>query len=302
MIPRKLIGFSLAIILLFLWGCERESDDLPTGPPLSVIEFLESGWDNFEVGNYSQALADFNEAAARDAGETEAYLGLGWCRLRLQQYNLAISNASSVIQDIEANVISDPATALQYKTGSYACLAGAYQGLYPGDLENCFMVISSVDSVLANDANFIFNYDEDVNATSLIVGKADAYFALSDFNNALVTITGLDPDSTIYNNPDVLLNVIDVPIPVTILDSTAVTGFAKLIIPDAQLIDVTSIKRNVSGTDVYYQVESLTQGSNEVVFYGVPVPAQGNAFMVTYFNSPDFQMFMMVLRELIDSF
>jgi len=301
MIPRKLIGFSLAIILLFLWGCERESDDIPTGAPLSVQEFLDSGWENFEAGNYSQALADFNEAASRDAGETEAYLGLGWCRLRLQQYNLAISNASSVIQDVNANVV--PASlAMQYKTESFACLVGSYQGLYPADLENCYMVVSSVDSVLEYDANFVFTYDEDVNTTSLIVSKADAYFALSDFNNALVTITGLDPDSTIYNNPDVLVNVIDDPIPVTLLDSTAVTGFAKLIIPDAQLIDVTSIKRNVSGSDVYYQVESFTQGSNQIVFYGVPVPAQGNAFMVTYFDSPDFQMFMMALRELIDSF
>lgn len=327
MIPKVKIVllFSAAVLLLFVMGCSHESDDIPTGLPASVDYFLGTGWDSFMDGNYSAALADFNEAASRDASETEAYLGIAWCYLRLQQYNLAKSNAQSVLSDVIYNANIPPAELDRYRAEAYACIASAYQGLYAGDLSFTEQAILFADSCLAVDPNFVFTYDPDVNAQSLVITKANAYFAASDFINAFTTITALPHDPSIYAATIDTIIDDDFPLSLEIID--AVAGMAELTIQDTltvdtvivdtvtldttftytyyfdiQLVDVFSVSRVVSGNTVDYFIEDFVQGSNIIHFYGVPLPQVSDQFLVSYVKSPDYSQFLIALRELIDSF
>ena len=200
MIPKVKISLILIIsaLLIFISGCSHESDDVPTGTPASVEYYLGSGWDRFVDGDYDQALSDFEEAASRDALKTEAYLGIAWSFVRLQQYNLAKSNAQSVLSDVIYNTLLDPADLPRLRAESYACIAVAYQGLYAGDLDFTEDAILFADSCLYVDPNFVFSYDPDVDAVSMTVLKANAYFASSDFINAFNTITELPHDPAAY--------------------------------------------------------------------------------------------------------
>lgn len=304
MLPRIKIGFTLlfAVLFLIIWGCEHSSDDIPTGVPYSVEYYIESGWNNFISGNFSGAYNDFEEATSRDVNSAEAFLGKGWSLLRSAQYTLAVSSINNALLLIEMGGVSDSD---RIEAESYACLVGAYQGLYPGDVETYApLVASSVDSALAIDPDFVFTYDSGVNYQTLIVAKADANFANSDFLGALEAITMLDPSFTIYNDPTVLDSVICDPIIAEILDSTAVTGFAKIIVPGAQLIKAISVKQVVTPSDTvtyqFPQKDSFVQGGEQIMFYGTPVPQEGDEFLVTYLNSPDYNQFLLKLRQLID--
>lgn len=308
MVPKIKIGFiSLtALAMLVLLGCEHSSDDIPTGNAMSVEYYIDSGWNNFINSDYTHAILDFNESYSRDALATEAYLGIGWSYLRDSKYNQAISSIYNVFSLTELGMV-EPADTIRYLSDSYACLAGAYQGLYPEDIENFApSVIENVDKTLENSPDFVFTYDEDVNRQTLIVAKADAYFVLNDFVNALKTITQLDEDSSLYNNSLIMEPTVDTVEVETLFDSTTVYGYGRLTIEGAQIIDVEKVTddslTNFIGNLILYQIAGFVQGGSDITFYGTPVPQAGYKYIVTYYNSPDYTAFLTELRELIDSF
>jgi tetratricopeptide (TPR) repeat protein len=311
MISRFKIGFWLTFVmtLLFIWGCEHSSDDIPTVSPNSVEFYLNSGWAKFADADYEGAILDFMEASSRDALEPEAYLGAGWSFLRDGQYSLAISNISNTLSIINLGLVTDPAEVLSLRPQAYAGYVGAYQGLYATNVQaNAPLVAAYVDSVLLLDPDFAFIHDPSVNYQALIIAQADAYFTISNFIKALQAIDQLAPSDTIYNDTTICVSYTDDFCEVSILDSTAVTGYADIYITGAQLISVTSVKK-VEGVDtIAYVVPEVNgfpqfaQGGDKITFYGVPVPQEGDIFLVTYLNSPDYNAFLMALRELIDSY
>ncbi len=295
--------------MLFIWGCEHSSDDIPTGVPTSVESLIESGWENFSNGNYTGAIDDFLEASSRDAQAIEAYLGMGWSYLRDGQYNIAKSKIDGVWSLISLGIITTPEDIDLYSAQSYACLAGVYSGLYGLDPEtiptNCALVVENVDSVLAIDPDFEFVHDPEVNAQSLKVTKADAQFAMSDFAGAFYTIS--EVDTALMKDTTIVEYIEDVSVLVqTLFDSTTAMGYARLTVPDAQFIDVVKVTDdqllNSSGNLVEYSVAGFVYGGNQVTFYGTPVPQAGDYFLVTYYNAVDFIEFTNALRELIDNY
>lgn len=301
MIPRtkEYIVLAFIVSLVFIWGCEHSSDDIPTGVPTDVPYLIESGWDNFTGGDYEQAIIDFSEAASRDALAIEAYLGLGWSLMRDGQYNPAKNNIYNVSSLINLGVVTDPDEIDRYNSESSACLVGAYQGLYPDDIGfYAPMVVENVDAALEIDPDFEFTYDSDVNRQALLVAKADAYYALTQFVNSLYTISEV--------NDDLLLSlefVEDDPIPVqTLFDSTTVWGYGRLTIPGVQLVDVTKVTDDALTDPIEYTVAGFEQAGTEVTFFGVPIPQEGDIFWVSYYNTSDYVVFLSELRALIDSY
>lgn len=299
MISRIRIYIILAAIvsLFFIWGCEHSSDDIPTGIPTNVPDLIESGWENFSNSDYEQAILDFSEAASRDALAIEAYLGLGWSLMRDSQYNPAKNNIYNVSSLINLGVVTDPEEIDRYNSESSACLVGAYQGLYPDDIGYYApMVVENVNATLAIDSNFVFTYDLDVNRQALLVAKADAYYALSQFVNSYYTICEV-ADSVLLD----LQFVEDDPITVqTLFDSTTVLGYGRLTVPGVQLLDVTKVNDDTSPDPIEYTVEGFEQAGTDITFFGVPIPQTGDIFLTTYYHTADYVVFLSELRALID--
>ncbi len=290
--------------LLLVWGCEQQSDDIPTGVPVDVGSLIENGWDNFVSGDYADAVTDFLDATSRNALATEAYLGLGWSHLRNAGYSAALSAVFNVFSLIDLGLV-DPASTDRFKAESYACQAGAYQGLYPSDIHAYApLVVENVDNVLELMPNFVFTYDTSVNARTLKVAKADAYFVQGDFINALKTISELD--SAVYYDTDVVAYIESFAVEVeTLYDSTTVYGYGRLNI-DTELIDVVKVTddflTNSAGALLEYHIENFVQGGGQITFYGAPPPQIGDLFLVNYYYSPDYDDFKARLRTIIDSY
>jgi len=306
MVPKFKISIYLLFIaaLLFICGCEHSSDDIPTGSPINVESLINSGWQYFMNGDYDAAIDDFLEASSRDAEAIEAYLGMGWSYMRDGQFNVAKSKIDGVWSLLSLGVVTDLEDSLRYCAESYACIAGVYAGLYPEDIPfYCPLVVDNVDFTLSIDANFIFTYDNSVNRQRLLVTKADAQFAMSDFAGALYTIS--EVDSALILNPAVIEYHADMPYIVeTLFDSTTVLGYGRLTIPGAQLIDVMKVTddslQNSAGGFLEYTVAGFTTSGTQITFYGVPSPQTGNYYFVTYRNAADFIEFMWELRNIID--
>lgn len=292
--------------MLSIWGCERSSDDIPTGVPMDIENLIDSGWDYFEAGNYSAAIDDFGEASSRDALEAEAYLGLGWSYLRDGQFNLAISSVYSVSLPINLGIITDPSVIAMYNSESYACLAGAYGGLYAADIPTYApLVVQYVDMTLDIDPGFEFTHDSAVDRQALLVAKADAQYALTEFADAFYTISGVD--ASLMNNTAIVQNIQDQSILVqTLFDSTSIMGYARLTVPSAQFIDIYRITddadTNSVGDFIEYSIGGYSTGGNQVTFYGTPVPETGDYFLVSYYNAVDYVSFLIGLRTLIDNY
>ena len=291
---------------LLIWGCEHASDDIPTGVPTNVESLIENGWVYFQSGNYSAAITDFLEASSRNSQAPAAYLGLGWSYMRDGQFNQAKSKIDGVWSLISLGVISDPVDVDRYSAEAYACLAGVYAGLYPEDIEtNCPLVVLNVDAALAIDPNFEFTYDNSVDMEALLVTKADAQFAMSDFVGALYSISEID--QSLILNTAVIEQFQDIPVTVeTLFDSTTVMGYGRLTIPDAQFIDVLKVTddalTNSMGNFIEYTVAGFENAGTQLTFYGAPHPQSGDQYLVDYYNAANYIEFMAELRILIDQY
>ncbi|NQS98062.1 MAG: hypothetical protein HQ591_06390 [candidate division Zixibacteria bacterium] len=296
---RKYIILAAIVSLFFIWGCEHSSDDIPTGIPTDVPDLIESGWENFTNSDYEQAIIDFSEASSRNALAIEAYLGLGWSLMRDCQYNPAISNIYNVSSLINLGVVTDPDEIDRYNSESSACLVGAYQGLYPDDIGYYApMVVENVNATLTIDSNFVFTYDLDVNRQALLVAKADAYYALSQFVNSYYAICEV-ADSVLL---DLQFTEDDPIIVQTLFDSTTVLGYGRLTVPGVQLLDVTKVTDDASPDPIEYTVEGFEQAGTDITFFGVPIPQTGDIFLTTYYHTADYVVFLSELRALIDSY
>ena len=308
MVPRVKIAVTLMIFaaMIFIWSCDHESGDIPTSAPTDIPTLIIAGWDHFENGNYDAAIENFGEAASRNALETEAYLGLGWSYLRDSQFAYAISNVFNVSSLIGLGIVTDPLEIDRYMAESYACLAGAYAGLYLDDIAvNAPQVINNVELALGIDPDFVFSHDATVDHIALLVTKADAQFVLEDYDDAFYTISSID--SSLINDPAYVQLFPDVAVEVeTLFDSTTVMGYGRLTVPDAQFIAVTNITHatltNSFGDPLPYFVEGFINAGNQVTFYGTPVPQDDDIFLVSYYNAVDYVIFIAQLRGLIDQY
>ena len=308
MVPRVKIFAALMIFAMMsmIWGCDHSSGDIPTAPPTDIPNLIISGWDYFENGDYESAIVDFTEASSRNALETEAYLGLGWSYVRDSQFNPAISSVFNVSSLISLGIVTDQQDIDCYMAESYACLAGAYAGLYLDDIAtNAPQVITNVDAALEIDPDFVFTHDSTVNKNALLVSKADAQFILEDYDGSFNTISSID--NTLMNNTAYVELLQDVSTEVeTLFDSTTVMGYGRLTISGAQFIDVTKVTHatltNSSAELIPYTVAGFTSAGTEITFFGTPVPQEGDNFLVSYYNAVDYIEFLAQLRLLIDDY
>lgn len=85
-------GFALLLIVIFFIGVTRGTPDPETvyPSPKNVKEFLSRGRLYEKHGQYSEALADYTQAAKLDPSNTSAYLGQGAALSALDRHSEAI--------------------------------------------------------------------------------------------------------------------------------------------------------------------------------------------------------------------
>ncbi len=177
--------FSLFItaVWLFSAGCGDSTTD-------QAAEFIASGWEKFEAHDYTGAAEDFANAIDADSSKAEAYVGLGWTALKMDQL---------IIADLAF------AYAIELEPSDDAYAGKAFADF---NLENHVAAAADVDEVVTiaeNAANaYTFSHDPSITQTDLLWIKARAHFLMGQYAgaqtvlNVLSPSNGLNPESSSY--------------------------------------------------------------------------------------------------------
>lgn len=164
-------------------GCGDEAVD-------EAAAFIESGWEKFESHDYTGASEDFASAISADSSKAEAFVGLGWTALKLDQ--LPVASLSFSI-------------AILLEPSDDAFAGKAFADL---NLDDQAAAVTSVDAVITisdNSVNtYTFLHDLTITETDLLWIKARAHFLLAEYAQAqsaldiLSPSNGLNPESSTY--------------------------------------------------------------------------------------------------------
>ena len=176
----------LIIVTLSLISCEDNGSE----PEATAGELINSGWLKFEAGEYSSAVSDFNSAITKDASAFEAYSGIGWSQIRLDQ-----------IDDAETNYL----TALNGNYAGKELLAGLAAISLAN--EEYTTAIGFAESILNIDPDWIFEHDNTVDYKDVWYVVAIAYFHEGDFTEVEAAILKIDSSYSIDENDSATWNV-----------------------------------------------------------------------------------------------
>ncbi len=167
----------IGICLMTLLGCEvQNGTDISDG---KINELINSGWEQFEAGNYSIGLQKFEQAISQDETSAEAYCGAGWCYARLTELSAAVLNFNEAIS-INASLLD-----------AHAGLAFVYYAQ-----KQYSPAISSANKTLSLSSVYLFGHDRRIDYKDLYLVIAACYFALGDFNQSLTFVKKLNPSFT----------------------------------------------------------------------------------------------------------
>ena len=172
---KKIFLLCLSAALVFAAGCKSEKHaTAPTGDPQSLTG---EGWEFFEVGEYTNALAKFRDATAADAGYSEAWTGIGWTQLRLLQTAEALAAFQEALRiswnsnDAQAGIAFAYRATVEYVTAD-----------------------SAAATLLARSSIWVFIHDETVNRQDLIVLQAACRYLTGNYAAALAALQLVEPD------------------------------------------------------------------------------------------------------------
>ena len=169
----------LILSLLSFFSCEDNGGE----PEITAEELINSGWIYFETGEYLNAIEDFNSAIAKDASAFEAYSGMGWSQIRLDQIDESQTNFLSALD------------------GNYAgkeVLAGL--AAISLAIEEYTTAIGYAESILNIDPDWIFEHDNTIDFKDVWFVVAVAYFHEGDFAEVEAAILKIDSTYSILEN------------------------------------------------------------------------------------------------------
>ena len=304
---RIAVLFAMAIVLAFGGiGCgERESDDIPTGPAITVDALVEDGWAAYSDGEYQDAVDYFSQAVNAQANSLEAYMGLGYSFAQVRELGRSRQNLGNVIS------LSSILTGLEEEYID-ALLAEAYAGLaatflagleYEDAAENAGLCLGiHPEFAHRNVSGF------DANAVRLI--QMEAYFGNGDYDECIHIL-----EDEVFNPGGFLagsVTVIDTTetIVVTLFEDTWSNGIAKLLLDKGNLIEPLQI---TGANSQYVEIleaylveydddgEIEREGRSAVTFYANPAPTFVDSFEIQYLCANDYTEFLIELREAIDA-
>jgi hypothetical protein len=176
-----ILGFGILIGGL-MFGCSSGGDsDNGPDPPDTAAEFTQRGWQRFQAGNLSGALADFTDAIDLDATYGPAYVGQGWARLGLATtaaaMQSAVTNFDSAITNGEDGAIVRSGRAAANLGAGGTSLAAA---------------ISDAQTARTADPSFVFPRRTSFTVDDLYLIEAFAHVAQAQFTEALAAADAVE--------------------------------------------------------------------------------------------------------------
>ena len=172
----------VSIIFTLNLGCSGSTDEADA--------LISSGWEKFESHDYTGAATDFADALAADSSRAEAFVGLGWTALKLDQ--LPVASLSFSI-----------ALSLESTDDAYA--GKAFADLNLDNKADAVTDVAEVVTISGNTAsNYTFIHDNSITQTDLLWIKARAHFLMAEYAeaqtvlNILAPSNGLNPESPTY--------------------------------------------------------------------------------------------------------
>ncbi len=166
-----LFGLGLA-----LTGCSKSSSG-PSSPTLTVADQVAQGWTDFETGNYSLALSEFQAAIGRDASYADAHNGAGW----------ALGKLPSRLTEAPTQF----ALALQLDTTRYDALGGwAFVAYQTGDWQGA---LAKSDSLLHRRPSWQFLHEKTLDKDDVRLLQAACYYNLGDYATSFATVVTFSP-------------------------------------------------------------------------------------------------------------
>ena len=165
----------ILIILMALWlaGCGTDEAGTPTP---TYQELVDVGWILFTAGNYNDAITSFQLAQQTDDSQAEAYSGIGWSRMQLDELSIAATSFSNGAG----------------RTNPDATLFAGWAFVLHGQ-ESFSSSNAQADEALALDTNWDFQHGLNLDQRHLHLLRAENFFALGNFISSLSEVQILNP-------------------------------------------------------------------------------------------------------------
>ncbi len=146
----------------------------------TLLDFVNEGWQEYENGNYSQALTKFKGALSHVLTQDveRAHNGLGW------------TYAANSLDSLDKSRESFDA-AIQRRANFTEAFAG--RGFVYLAQKRYNSAIDDFARALELDASFAFSHNPEINANDLRLGLAEAYFFKQNLTDAQAQVDLLDP-------------------------------------------------------------------------------------------------------------
>ncbi|HUU27043.1 MAG TPA: hypothetical protein VM123_04455 [archaeon] len=184
-------AFYIILLALILCSCSTPSAPEYNEELANFLEEVSKGWNFFKEANYGLSAASFRKAieinTKRD--RVEAYIGLGWSLAMQDSLPKAINSFNTAM--LRVPELAEDSLLI------YAGLSLAYRDIVPPDFAS---VRDNALAALELNPDFIFEYNESINANDLKAVLAEAYFNLENYTEAAAIV---DPNGSLdSNDPD----------------------------------------------------------------------------------------------------
>lgn len=139
-------------------------------------DLTDKGWQQYESGDMTGAVSSFTDATSWDPYYADAYNGLGWCYIDLDELSSARSNFELCLS--VTDTILDP----------YAGLAIALS-----DLPDDASAIEYADSLISKDWYYAFSHKSSITVEDVRLARAKSCCNAGRFGDALTEIQYFEP-------------------------------------------------------------------------------------------------------------
>ncbi len=150
-------------------------------PTETAADLTNQGWALFVQGKYEEAIERFTRATQLDANYADAYNGLGWSYANTKVDSLAKALINFNLCIAKDTTHADP----------YAGRAPVYRDLNPPQFQDA---INTATTALTKDSDYEFVHYTDFNWRDLHLIKAQCYYGLKEYTQALAEVVILDTD------------------------------------------------------------------------------------------------------------
>jgi len=293
---RVLAAGLLITALVVVVGCSTESDDIPTGPAVTVERLIEMGWDYLNAGETDDALATFQEAANAQASNLEAYLGLGYAFAQAQEPTSAQRNLGNVLSLGEVLLaIGDLDPLVADTLFAEACAGRSSIALSTQDFDMAIEEAQNAQMYWADFANPMHRRLDEFTYNMVMEVETRAWYGLEEYGEVMVLLDVLSGGTFIDEliADGTIVYVLGEDVEVSLLEETEQSGVAELELANLNLIYPASVTKD----GVEYSVVSYDITGNEVQFQANPIPVAGDVYTIDCYYAVEFGQFLIALQN-----